>query len=900
MMGVIAIVCSCQRMELQGGKAGAAGTEIVFGATTSYQNDSQTRTIYSGELLGVGTNTFERIDWEDDDLITVEYNQAASAGTYIVTGVSENAEKSIAEVESTDLDTKLVWGADASHVFYAMYPSNKAGRNTLENGRVTGLVPATQTITYNSDKKKYLPDMDYGYLVAYADENQIVGDRVRLPFTPATTAFEFQLRRASTDGDVLKLTKVELISETSPLSGTFSFQITGGNDRGAVWDRTVGPGGTVLTGTGTKVTVNFPAGGVSIPASTATDCLDFTLFALPVDLTGLSICLTYSDGTRKSLALKDSASEYHTFEGCKKYIIKNNDVPAENWEYVIDNLSDVAKNYLGGVGALNSTFKSYRVKSGTGYKEKVGYKIQYLDGTVWNDGLPSWLTRSAGDLSGSTTGTNLQLTMAGQTNSVPRDANGVVLDAHTTELRGRSVRSNVDLSKYNVATGATLPAGNQHWTANCYVVQQPGSYLFPLVYGSVLDKQSVYTPSYRSIDAETGVYRSEDYGTGYIGYFRDHLDRYISSPNGESYVLPSIYRQNGGQTMTAALLWMDAPGLVTNVSITTGEQYGANVTGNANLDYDNRYLRFEVPQATICQGNAIVAVLVGGKIAWSWHIWVTDADLTVTKAAFNGYSYPTVNLGWCDGQVVEDYAGRSCRVRVVQEISGETREATVTQYFRLKSLRGNSPYYQNGRKDPIQPGIVYEIVDGTASGPVTTYETKDKPYYPATTAYAPQCVQGPVSIGTGIQHPNIFYFDPTETVTWKTDGFVNLWNSKCDGTQHEQFGTPIINTVYDPSPSGFHLPPPAAYQGFNESNFLWSEGAGTIPPGRTYTVNGLFFPAVGHRDVRTHDVFNLLSEPTSHYWAGMMSYSLYVRLYDVDVVDGNFIGRGLSVRPVKE
>ena len=85
LLGTLAFLSSCQSEEMLNEKYRPAGAEITFGASTSYQNDEETRTIYSGEVLGVMSNRFERIDWENEDQMTIEYNQAAAAGTYVVT-----------------------------------------------------------------------------------------------------------------------------------------------------------------------------------------------------------------------------------------------------------------------------------------------------------------------------------------------------------------------------------------------------------------------------------------------------------------------------------------------------------------------------------------------------------------------------------------------------------------------------------------------------------------------------------------------------------------------------------------------------------------------------------------------------------------------------------------------
>lgn len=319
------------------------GSDISFGATTGYLNAEETRTIYSGEpyyTVTGSSNHYERIDWvPGQDDMTIWYNQQSGAGTYVVTGVNgASDENSYAQIEP--VSGKLRWGSGSSHIFHAMYPKNGINNELTSSGGVSGTIPGTQTIAYNASKGKYLPDMAYAYMVAYAGNGQISQGQVDLPFTPAMTAFEFRLQRRENDADVVRLTQFELCSESAPLTGTFAFNITGGDSRGATWVKTVSDNvstGTVLSSTGTSITAAFPSGGVSIPAHGGTEYLDFTVFALPVSLTGLSVRLTFNDGSKVAIPLKDDSMTYHVFDPCKKHIITNTDVPDQDWEYVLGN-----------------------------------------------------------------------------------------------------------------------------------------------------------------------------------------------------------------------------------------------------------------------------------------------------------------------------------------------------------------------------------------------------------------------------------------------------------------------------------------------------------------------------------------------------------------------------------
>ena len=283
---------------------------------------------------------------------------------------------------------------------------------------------------------------------------------------------------------------------------------------------------------------------------------------------------------------------------------------------------------------------------------------------------------------------------------------------------------------------------------------------------------------------------------------------------------PYIATQQSGKAMSAVLVWEDVQGLVTVDPVISGSG-------------ENAYITFSVPEATITQGNALIAVLVDDDndgtpetIAWSWHVWVTEEDLTAVKVGSNSNYLAPVNVGWCDGEI---YEPRSCQVRVTQVESGLTRTATLTQTEGLTG--GNNPYYQWGRKDPLQ----------ASNGNRNTFKT----YYPSESAYAPAIVLGQVSIGAAIRSPYTIYTRSSHYYDWCSTTYHNHWSSTINGTGTGQNANAKTKTVYDPSPVGFRVPALDAWSGFKSSNFTWGTVNGDN--GRTYTQSGLFFPASGFR-----------------------------------------------------
>ena len=809
------------------------GVEILFGAATGYENGDGTRTVYSGYIYGE-TSRYERIDWVNEDRMTIVYSQASTAGTaYRVTGVSGASDRnSYAEVESVNRAEKLVWGSGNDHFFHAMYPATSSGRNSLVGNVVTGTIPAVQDIDpgrFDSTHGKYLPDMDYGYMVAYADDDQLSGGRVRLPFTPAMTAFEFKLQRLSTTEDVLRLSKFELVSADSApaLTGIFTFMITGGDDNGATWNSTVGTTTetTQLSSTGHAIEVNFPAGGVSIPSSSG--YLDFTVFALPIQLTNLAVRLTYHNGSVKTLALKDNATTYHTFAACKKHIITNTNVPGEDWSYSIDALQAVTVAYDGGERQLSNTttFKSTRTRGSV--TEPVPFKMQYSstgNDNDWSDTKPGWLeVSSPSGFSGNVTGEQLMLTVAAQVNS-----------GDTSPLKTNVPKNEFDLSTINVATGSTV----NRTTANCYVVQASGTYKFPLVYGNGVVGNTNNESAYIAKDGIGGTARpssgeyydftfsSQPYSGYFLGSFLDHLGNEISSPY--------IAEQQTGKTLTAALLWEDAPGLVTDVTIdipTTGAQ-----------PYKNAYIHFSVPQASITEGNAVIGVFADNVIAWSWHIWITSENLSATLASPSGAIFAPVDLGWCNARSTEIYAERTYYVRAVQDCTDGQATAKVLVTETSGSVNNNytnAVYYQWGRKDPFVGSV--KVGDSVL----------DKVCYPIGGNHLPTTITNEaVSVAGSIQSPNVFYYkyDQNQILTnmisradWCDLPADNFWNSTSTGACQSE---PVTKTIYDPCPVGFHVP---FHDAFSSLGDVLVTDVTSSPNSLSYSATGLKFTLLGYR-----------------------------------------------------
>lgn len=341
-------------------------------------------------------------------------------------------------------------------------------------------------------------------------------------------------------------------------------------------------------------------------------------------------------------------------------------------------------------------------------------------------------------------------------------------------------------------------------TANCYVINAPGTYKFPLVYGNAIKNGSANPSAYST--SVTGT--SE---TPVLNNFVNHLNAAITNPY--------IYNNSGCTPADAVLVWQDAQNLVTNIQLTDS----------------NQYIQFTVPQSSIKQGNAIIAVRDASKtIMWSWQIWVTNyvpgTDIkTVTNLNHVQYRLMPINLGWCEGDTTYYYA-RSVKVRFTQATTGQVRVISVDQTgAELRKTMGDNTYYQWGRKDPF-PGA--QESTRTIAPDKTTYTGTGTDAYP----YTIQMDTIGISIGNSIRTPNIFYrSDHTYTNNspkndWSDTHYSNLWDANNNKYYPNwEIDKVVVKTIYDPCPVGFHIPSycwysAATYNGENSSNngFLYA------------------------------------------------------------------------------
>lgn len=395
-------------------------------------------------------------------------------------------------------------------------------------------------------------------------------------------------------------------------------------------------------------------------------------------------------------------------------------------------------------------------------------------------------------------------------------------------------------------------------SANCYVVNAPGWYKFPMVYGN----------SYKGGSANSGAYKI---ASGNTNNLDQKLQRF---PNHNHVVLTGPWIADNLQynTLGVKLLWQDVEGMVTQV-----EKFKEN---------GKDYIRFYIGQDKIRQGNAVISVhtmnsSTYGEIAWSWHIWVTDYEIADVFALDQTYSFMKMPLGYVEDDVFE-FAGGKMYVLFTQEDGTAQKLVRIDQEAGHYAQSGNALYYQWGRKDPYRASLT----GSTGEKPVypsniftwsTNHATLGEAISNPTTAYTCVSTHDGEQDRTYIadawwKHPrqSLVYrwggdtkvdpsdanYPPKVNGVIDQDWFKNLWDvNLSNGTINWTGATTTTKSIYDPCPPGFCVPPYNAFKGFSGKKVSRTDldASGRLSgmyiemTDKNFDRYEFFFPALGHR-----------------------------------------------------
>ena len=521
-------------------------------------------------------------------------------------------------------------------------------------------------------------------------------------------------------------------------------------------------------------------------------------------------------------------------------------------------------DYTGGLITIATGVISYKMVDDNILPES--FHLEYSpngEDDSWSTTPPYWLELGADvDLQGGLNGVDITLSALHCKNDEPLNKNGVPKDTHTEKLQGRQYQTK-DLSLINVATNEPI----ERSTANCYVVNAPGTYTFPMVYGNAILMNEVNDKAFcdnyvdELVSWETRSEQGDILSSFGIRlyHFKDHMSHNITSP----YIGQNLadYSEEEGisnifSNPQAKLLWMDAPGLIDPATVQFND-------GGTTDIYDDDYISFEIISDNICQGNALIGILDNnGVIAWSWHIWVTDADLTLKNTGLaettdHAYEYCAYNIGWCDKRIDASYPEQQCYVRFVQDDpNGSVEGPVLIKMSEGPTIirMGNNPYFQGGRKDPMMAW------SGLESNPKEYYPAKEEnPYYPQTGI----TLSSEPPFGIYIQNPHLHY----STIKRINNG----WNSDdIPNNKNRGSGRAGVKTIYDPSPVGYKVPYNTVY-GYVTGTMIIEEDENRLKCKDNYVGSvapdgkDQFFPIIGLID--SYGSLSMIGEECHYYYA---------------------------------
>lgn len=419
-----------------------------------------------------------------------------------------------------------------------------------------------------------------------------------------------------------------------------------------------------------------------------------------------------------------------------------------NWTYVFDVTGSI--NMPNGTTASDYNVSSYRYRTqNPSVREPLAWTAKITDASQ-SDHVFDFTYSGAGSVS-STYPITLERT------SVRTD-----WDSNEAHLKGQSPKGSPE-NPYDLATeGGTIA----QTTANCYIVNAPGTYLFPLVYGN---------------GVKNGAWNTSAYNNGSNAFY-DYKGNKITQP----------LVSGSGTLGDAVLVWADAFYIFKDIKIDKVKQ-------NIIFTVDDEFMQ---------QANAIIAVRdTDGKIMWSWHIWVTELDFSKTYSLQDytdgtmSYEMMPASLGWIEGKRVW-YDERNLAFEFTQTGTGKSKTMSVKQEgAEYQYTDGGSLYYQWGRKDPII-GLKSRALHGAADyRPHEVVEEKYRYHYE---------VNSGVNVGMTIQNPNVYYVYNSSGGAGKWQPEKYFWDNS-GGTISSKTST---KTIYDPSPRGFKVPPGRAFSVF--------------------------------------------------------------------------------------
>ena len=734
--------------------------------------------------------------------------------------------------------------------FFAVYPNTESySKMTIGNTETSGSPSVDFEVDPDVKNQKDFMTACTGD-VHYATRG--VHPTTNLDFRHALTGIRFAVGQNLSWNKIID--KVEIQNAVMKSKYTLSKDFNG---TGAAWDHSADTRGTAtLSG----VSVSTSKSPNTTIMGNAGD--NFTFYMIPQVLTGKNVKVNVhcTDGTVIDVVLKGEWKAGTT----RTYKLSQTN---STWTYTITATDPSRAANYDETTSQAYGITSYREDPVTHTKQAVAWKVigySVDNGTTWTTNKPAWLTAlSAESGNGGTAAETGTATLTKDVKDLLKERNDRLKNATAVG----SASAPYDLS--------TKGGSESRSTANSYVISASGHYRIPLVYGNAI-KNGNNNPS---------SYQTSKTGANILSNFQDHAGHAIDNP----WIEKTHSGANNGVD-GAEVVWADAANLVHSPSIT-------RVGGDAYLD-------FEVKQADIKSGNAVVAVTKGGTVVWSWHLWFAPKDaldkIEVTNHQGVKYNFTKEALGWkpiqWSGSTYS--SARTVKVKVEQTVANNGTKQVAVLYITQNpggKKEGITTLYQFGRKDAFPGMDETQLPQGSIN----------------------KNAGDNMSITNGIQHPDFYY---TGGSNWNSNyGYYNLWSADNTVTGDWNVGNDnlVVKTVYDPSPVGFKMPANNAFTGFTAN----AQNDGTMNVDGTdvkQTFSNNFghnfwtssskkatnnFPASGFRFSNDGSLTDVGG--SGYYWLAVPNGSnngcdLFFHFFNVRPLSNDARPFGFAVRPVSE
>ncbi|MBQ7195684.1 MAG: hypothetical protein IJS07_08660, partial [Bacteroidales bacterium] len=415
------------------------------------------------------------------------------------------------------------------------------------------------------------------------------------------------------------------------------------------------------------------------------------------------------------------------------------------------------------------------------------------------------------------------------------DITSVTISSAGREYLTGKVQVSLDgsgIPSYSVVNGTryvtVFPSGSTFAAGTYYAVVLPQTYDGGLVMTFTTDTKAAV----RRKTADAVVSRSHILGAGTpdasltlnniinLGS-TETANCYVAGAAGRRYKMPVTVMGNGYTTPEDTGYTTPLQGASPGITPSALSPESAQLLWQTSADlindvtYDDGYVYFTLNGTVggaLTQGNASIAVYSGdhasGDILWSWHIWVTDANLDALVQT------------WTIHDDYDEYSNYVDPILMDRNLGALSNQPWGT----TSSHAAHGLFYQWGRKDPF-PGADDSSISSTT--PITTYDAGGSTV-PGTTADKLAGNSNAVQWGyvsgaitdrdaDGAKYP--MNFRSVGSGQWLVPPTIKAY--------HDLWGLPLYpassnyighKTIYDPCPPGYRVSNPYAMSGVVPDN----------------------------------------------------------------------------------